>query len=113
MIIKLTEKQMSALTDEEDLIVDGETFEYVDGNEREDEHGRYKNLIYKQPSTSKYFKVKLFYCRYGYKDYSYESYMQVNEAVEVERIETVNIMWRIVKDSSYTIPTPSVPKGSK
>lgn len=98
MKIKLTESQMSDINKETDLIVNGETWEFIEETEDdEDEKGSYKDVIYKQPSTGKFFRVTLFYCRYGYKDYGYESYMQCNEAVEVEKKKITHVEWRTVK----------------
>ena len=98
MKIKFTESQMNDVESENKLVVDGELWEYIEETETdEDEQGRYKDVIYKQPSTEKYFRITLFYCRYGYKDYGYESYMQCNEAIEVERKEITTVEWRTVK----------------
>ena len=89
---------MKDVKNESKLVVDDELWEYVEETETdEDEQGRYKDVIYKQPSTGKYFMVTLFYCRYGYKDYGYDSDMQCDEAVEVERKEIVTVEWRTVK----------------
>lgn len=99
MKIKLTSEQMKAISNEDNLIVDNETWEYEcqDGEREEDEHGRYYSYIYKRPSDCKYFSINIFYCRYGYKDYGYESGMQDNTAYEVERKEIVEVKWVGVK----------------
>ena len=99
MKIKLTREQMKAISDENDLIVDGETWEYEcqNGEREEDEHGRYYYHIYKRPSDGKYFTITISYCRYGYKDYGYEDYMQDNTAYEVEKKEVTTTQWVCVK----------------
>ena len=98
MKIKLTESQMSDIEKENELVVDDEVWEFVDEtNEDEDEQGRYKDVIYKQISTNKHFRVSLFYCRYGYKDYGYEGSMQCNEAIEVKQKTATTISWVSVK----------------
>lgn len=76
MQIKLTDEQMKAVTYKEDFIVNGEMWRYIeqDGS-TEDEGGRYKYYIYQRPSDSKYFKIMIALCRYGYEDYGYEDWM--------------------------------------
>lgn len=77
MKIKLTNEQMMAIDNEEDLIVDGEKWEYVDElDTEEDEQGRYLTYIFKRPSDNKNFMITLAQARYGYEDYGYESFMQ-------------------------------------
>jgi len=99
MKIELTREQMQAIKDESKLIVDNEEWEYVeqDGEEEEDEKGRYYSHIYKRPSDGKCFRVNLFYIRYGYKDYGFESNSQENVAYEVEKKEIIKYEWRYVK----------------
>ena len=48
-------------------------------------------------SDGKFFRINIFYCRYGYKDYGYEDYMQDNYAYEVEKKEIVTTQWVSVK----------------
>jgi hypothetical protein len=99
MKLELTKEQMRDIHEENELIVDGEEWEYVcqDGESEEDEHGRYYSHIYKRPSDNKYFCINIFYCRYGYKDYGYESDMQDNFAYEVEKKEITRYEWVGVK----------------
>jgi len=99
MKIELTNEQMKAIKDESDLIVNNEEWEYVeqDGEEEEDERGRYYSHIYMRPSDGKCFRVNLFYIRYGYKDYGFESDSQENVAYEVEKKEIIKYEWRYIK----------------
>jgi len=98
MKIKLTESQMSDVDSENKLVVEGELWEFVNEHESEmDDNGKYKDVIYKQPSTGKFFRITLFYCRYGYEDYGFENYMQCNEAIEVEKKEVVHVEWCAVR----------------
>ena len=86
------------ISKENDLIVDGEVWEYIEQDgEEEDEHGRYESHVFKRPSDNKYFYVTVAYCRYGYKDYGYEDYMQDLTAYEVEKKEIVKVEWQFVK----------------
>ena len=99
MKIELTKEQMQAIKDESKLIVDNEEWEYVeqDGESEEDEHGRHYSHIYMRMSDRKCFRVNLFYIRYGYKDYGFESDSQENVAYEVEKKEIVEYEWRYVR----------------
>ena len=99
MKINLTDEQMRAVSDECNLVVDNEEWEHIeqDGEKEEDEQGRYYSHIYKRPSDGKFFRINIFYCRYGYKDYGYEDYMQDNYAYEVEKKEIVTTQWVSVK----------------
>lgn len=99
MKIKLTNEQMKDISDENDLIVDNEIWKYEeqDGEREEDEQGRYYSYIYRRPSDGKYFRINIFYCRYGYKDYGFEADMQDNTAYEVERKEITTVQWVSVK----------------
>jgi len=99
MKIELTREQMEAIKKESALIVDNEEWEYVeqDGEETEDEHGRYCSHIYMRMSDRKCFRINLFYIRYGYKDYGFEGDSQDCMAYEVEKKEIVQYEWRYVK----------------
>jgi hypothetical protein len=105
MKLKLTEVNYNQIENEEDLIIDGDTFEYEDESDtdesdtEENEHGRYKTLIYRRLKDDKYFRINVFYCRYGYKDYGFEFYMQSKEAIEVEKKEIVRYEWITVRDN--------------
>lgn len=96
--IELTKEQMMSVKNEDFPNVDGEEWEFecIDGEE-EDEQGKYYYCIYKRPSDNKYFRVSIFYCRYGYKDYGYESDRQDNIAYEVEKKEIIRTEWLRVK----------------
>ena len=50
MKINLTDEQMRAVSDECNLVVDNEEWEYIeqDGEREEDEQGRYYSHIYKR-----------------------------------------------------------------
>jgi hypothetical protein len=94
MKIDLTKEQMRAIHDEDDLVIDNEIWDYeCEEDNGENRDGRYRTYIYKRPSDNKYFKINLFYCRYGYDDYGYEDYMQDKTAYEVERKEVTTIEW--------------------
>lgn len=98
MEVKLTECQMSDIECGNKLVVDNDVWEFVNESETDiDDNGKYNDIIYKQPSTGKFFRITLFYCRYGYEDYGYESYMQCNKAIEVEKKEVVHVEWCTVK----------------
>jgi len=99
MKIELTREQMKSIKKESALIVDNEEWEYVeqDGEEEEDEHGRYYSHIYMRISDRKCFRINLFYIRYGYKDYGFESDSQDCVAYEVEKKEIVKYEWRYVR----------------
>jgi len=99
MKIELTREQMESIKKESALIVNNEEWEYVeqDGEETEDEHGRYYSHIFMRMSDRKCFRINLFYIRYGYKDYGFESDSQENVAYEVEKKEIVKYEWRYVK----------------
>lgn len=100
MRIKLEDGQMRAIKDESDLVVNGEIWEYVcqDGEREEDENGRYYTHIFKRPSDGKFFRITIFYCRYSYKDYGYENYLQDMTAYEVEKKEITMTQWVDVKN---------------
>lgn len=94
MQIKLTNEQMIAIDNEEDLIVGGEEWEYVcELDTEEDERGRYLTYIFKRPSDNKCFRITVAYARYAYEDYGYEEFMQDFTAYEVERKEIKKIEW--------------------
>ena len=98
MKIKLTNEQMRDISRENDLVVDGEIWKYIEKeSEEEDEHGGYKTHVFQRPSDSKYFMITVSYCRYGHKDYGYEEYMQNLTAYEVEKKEIVKTEWQSVK----------------
>lgn len=104
MIIKLNNTQMESIQAMEHgkmkpLVVDGEEWLFIDElDEYICEDGKYIDYIFRQNSTEKYFKITLFYSRYGYDDYNYEPSMQTNEAVEVERKPVTIINWLPVID---------------
>lgn len=98
MKVDLTESQISDVANENKLVVNGELWEFINEQESEmDDNGKYNDIIYKQPSTGKFFRITLFYCRYGYEDYGFESYMQCNKAIEVEKKEVVHVEWCTVQ----------------
>lgn len=90
---------MKAVKNEDFLIIDNEEWEYIEQERKreEDEYGKYYSYIYKRPSDKKYFRINIFYCRYGYKDYGYESDMQDNYAYEVKQKEITTVIWANVK----------------
>jgi hypothetical protein len=94
MKIKLTNEQMRAINDGENLMVNGEEWEYIDELDiEEDEQGRYFTYIFKRPSDDKHFMITLAQARYGYEDYGYESFMQDFTAYEVKQKEVKKIEW--------------------
>lgn len=94
MRIKLTDEHIKAIYRGEDLIIDGEKWEYVDELEvEEDEDARYFSYVLKRPSDGKTFMINLAQARYGYKDYGYEDWMQDFTAYEVEQKEIKKVEW--------------------
>lgn len=98
MKIDLTENQILDVAKGNKLVVDGELWEFISEEESDmDDNGKYSDIIYRQPSTGKFFEITLFYLRYGYEDYGFESYMQCNKAIEVEKKEVIHVEWCTVK----------------
>jgi len=99
MEIKLTNEQMEAIVYEEDLIVDGERWEFVeqDGSVRYaryscDEVVKYDRLIYRRLSDDKCFSIYVTYDNHGYVDYAQDFI-----AYEVEKKEVTRTEWAYVE----------------
>jgi len=93
MILTVTREERKQFDDDETLIINKEKFDYVCVTEEISEDGKYFNYIYQRPSDKKFFRVSLYLCRYGYKDYGYEYSLQDLEAYEVEEREIVKRYW--------------------
>lgn len=73
---------------------DGETYSYItESDSSMDDNGKYESLIYQRESDGKYFKLTIAYARYGYENYSYESFLNDGEMYEVEKKERVVVDW--------------------
>lgn len=96
MIVELTNEQMRAVAYKEDLIVDGETWQYAaseDDGYTEDEYGRYYSPIFYRSSDGKYFRITVFYTRCGYKNYEYDEFVQGKTAHEVIPKKISTMVW--------------------
>ena len=103
MKVKLNDDQIRAIADEDELIVDGETWSYIEQEEvmemesngliNDGEDEKYETFIYQRPSDNKYFRITVGYARYGYRDYGYEEYLQDYTAYEVEKKEIIRTLW--------------------
>lgn len=98
MIIKLTKEQHQMIDDCESLELNGEEFEYMEEHEDMNENGVNKIMIWKRPSDNKFFQSLVYYCRYGYEDYGYESSCQDLNLYEVEKKEIITYKWVNIKD---------------
>lgn len=96
MIIGLTTEQMKNIDVNETLIIDGEKLEKVDKETEMDDNGKTELFFFHRKRDNKTFMVTLFYCRYGYEDYGYESSMQNNRAVEVVKVPVTKYEWQVV-----------------
>lgn len=99
MIIELTKEQHRMLRDDY-LEINGEELECVESSEDMDDNGRTKTIIWKRASDNKFFAVDVFYCRYGYEDYGYESDMQDFDLYEVKKEEVITYKWVYVKEDN-------------
>ena len=98
MKINLTDEQIISIKNGKELIVgENERWDLIE--ELEDdmtENGIYSDVIYQQPTTNKYFRITLFWVKYGYKDYDFDLCMQNKVATEVKKEEIVRHVWREV-----------------
>lgn len=100
MQINLTDENMKQFHKSEDLVVDGEVWEFVEeGTDIFTESGMYQSLYYKQPSTDKVFIIVLFLHREMYEDYGFDEYMQDKIAIEVVQEEVCKMEWVEVSDN--------------
>jgi len=97
--VKLTNEHIYAIDDGEVLEIDGEEYmHHYDEEYEEDEHGRDRLVIYKRESDGKLFAFRLYFVRYGHKDYGLEPEYNGKEMFEVERKEVVSYRWVTVKE---------------
>lgn len=95
MILTITQEEHKQFDKDEQLIINGEEFNYIteEDSETDDDDGRIIYYIFQRPSDKKFFRVSLYLCRYGYEDYGYESSCQDLHAYEVEEKEIVKTYW--------------------
>ena len=73
---------------------EGEKYIFVEELKAEmDDNGRYRDYIYKRESDGEYFKINLKWARYGYEDYSFESFMNDGELEPTHKEEIVIYRW--------------------
>lgn len=92
---KLTFDQMyEEVMDGYDVQIHGIKYKHVaELPENMDDNGRYVSHIYQRETDGKYFRVDLFWIRYGYEDYSFEAGYNDGELVEVEKREVTITKW--------------------
>ena len=97
MKYKLTKDQMKDIRDEF-LVLDNEELEYVcNTDEYMDDNGKGKTRIFQRKSDGKYFAVDLYWARYGYEDYGFETDYCDCEAYEVEKKQVMVENWIAVE----------------
>ena len=95
MKLKLTFDQLSEQVRESyDVEIEGIKYNHVaELDEDMDDNGRYVSHIYQRESDGKYFRVDLFWIRYGYEDYSFEKDYNDGDLTEVEKREVTITRW--------------------
>jgi len=95
MKLKLTFDQLSEQVRESyDVEIEGIKYNHVAELEEDmDDNGRYVSHIYQRESDGKYFRVDLFWIRYGYEDYSFEKDYNDGDLTEVEKREVTITRW--------------------
>jgi len=95
MKLKLTFDQLSEEVRESyDVEIEGIKYNHVaELDEDMDDNGRYVSHIYQRESDGKYFRVDLFWIRYGYEDYSFEKDYNDGDLTEVEKREVTITRW--------------------
>lgn len=83
MKVYLTEEQLEAIRNGDDLIIDGEKWELVDEFYRDTIDGdRVDTYIFKRPSDNRFFRINLFYLDGD----DYREHLQDNYAYEVKKV---------------------------
>jgi len=98
MKLKVDFETLSELVrDGYDFELSGENYKHVkELPEDMDDNGRYVSHIYQRESDGKYFRIDLFWVRYGYEDYSFEKDYNDGELTEVEKREVTVTKWVVV-----------------
>lgn len=97
--IKLTHEivKEKIFYNEGDFEFDGEQYVFVQEIDSSiDDDGRDFTYLYKRKSDGKHFKITVCQVRYGYENYSYESWANDCELIEVEKREKVITTWEAV-----------------
>lgn len=98
MKLKVDFETLSELVrDGYDFELSGENYKHIkELREYMDDNGRSVSHIYQRESDGKYFRIDLFWVRYGYEDYSFEKDYNDGELTEVEKREVTVTKWVVV-----------------